>query len=134
MTQISFRKPVMLWADDDDLDSELFDLAFKTYTDRFHLQQVDSAAGVLKYLEGCTEANYPSLIVLDINMPIMDGKKLLTVLKEDPSYRRIPVVMVSTSRSKEDHDFCERYGVLVLVKPDSMEGIEKMVNSLVSVL
>lgn len=44
----------------------------------------------------------PDLILLDLNLPRMDGRELLAVIKEDPTLRRIPVVVLTTSKAEED--------------------------------
>jgi CheY-like chemotaxis protein len=44
----------------------------------------------------------PGLILLDLNMPKMNGIELLTILKQDPALRRIPVIILTTSKHDED--------------------------------
>jgi chemotaxis family two-component system response regulator Rcp1 len=44
----------------------------------------------------------PDLILLDLNLPRMDGRELLAIVKEDPRFRRIPVVILTTSKAEED--------------------------------
>jgi CheY-like chemotaxis protein len=48
------------------------------------------------------DAPRPGLILLDLNLPRMDGREVLAVIKEDPDLRRIPVVVLTTSESEED--------------------------------
>ena len=48
------------------------------------------------------EAPRPDLVLLDLNLPKMDGRSVLAELKADPDLRRIPVVVLTTSRSEED--------------------------------
>jgi CheY-like chemotaxis protein len=44
----------------------------------------------------------PDLILLDINLPKMDGKEVLSIIKSDPDLKRIPVIMLTTSSSEND--------------------------------
>jgi len=44
----------------------------------------------------------PDLIVLDLNLPGMDGREILTEVKSDPEFRRIPIVILTTSADEED--------------------------------
>jgi two-component system, response regulator len=44
----------------------------------------------------------PGLILLDLNMPKMDGREALKVLKKDPELRQIPIVVLTTSKAEED--------------------------------
>ncbi|MET0908188.1 MAG: response regulator [Ilumatobacteraceae bacterium] len=48
------------------------------------------------------EAPRPDLILLDLNMPRMDGREVLAAIKDDPELRRIPVVVLTTSEAEED--------------------------------
>jgi CheY-like chemotaxis protein len=49
-----------------------------------------------------TDANRPDLILLDLNLPRKDGREVLAEIKEDPALRRIPVVVLTTSKAEED--------------------------------
>jgi len=44
----------------------------------------------------------PGLILLDLNLPVMDGREVLAVIKTDPDLKRIPVVVLTTSKAEED--------------------------------
>jgi CheY-like chemotaxis protein len=48
------------------------------------------------------DAPRPDLILLDLNLPRMDGREVLAAIKDDPLYRRIPVVVLTTSEAEED--------------------------------
>lgn len=126
-------KPVILWVDDDADDAELFRHGFEDLQTRHLLVQVWDGLEALAYLKQQEGKTKPALIVLDINMPMMNGMELLAALKRNPTYRGIPVVMVSTSNSEEDRAFCERFHVMIMEKPTTAEGIKMMVQQLVSV-
>jgi CheY-like chemotaxis protein len=70
-----------------------------------HLHQVDDGVEALAFLrrQGAhAGAPTPDLILLDLNMPRMDGREFLEVVKADEHLRHIPVVVLTTSKSEED--------------------------------
>lgn len=73
----------------------------------------------------------PGLILLDLNMPRMDGRATLHALKADPLLRRIPVVMLSTSCDEEDIRRSYAGGADSFIsKPASYSGLLDLVRSL----
>jgi CheY-like chemotaxis protein len=68
-------------------------------------------------------ANASYLLLLDIRMPKVDGIDVLRMLKKDPVYRLIPVIMVTTTDDPMEVDHCHRLGCsLYLVKPIEYES------------
>lgn len=103
------KKPiVILMADDDPDDRLLTQEAFKEAHLANELHFVEDGIQLLDYLY--QRRNYsdprksprPGLILLDLNMPRMDGREALKEIKKDPELRRIPVVILTTSKSEED--------------------------------
>lgn len=75
----------------------------------------------------------PDLILLDINMPRMDGKQFLGMIKSSPDFRSIPVVMFTSSESQNDIRECyDRYANGYVVKPfdrlEYAEALHQLVN------
>lgn len=56
----------------------------------------------LKRSEGYEDAPRPDVILLDLNLPRKDGRQVLAEIKEDPDLKRIPVVILTTSKDEED--------------------------------
>ena len=59
----------------------------------------------ISFLKGCLKSGpqtMPDLILLDINLPKMDGTEVLGIIKNDPDLKRIPVIMLTTSSSEKD--------------------------------
>ena len=78
-----------------------------------------------------TPAPRPGLILLDLNMPRKDGREALQEIKADPELRRIPVVVLTTS--KADEDICRTYDVganSYITKPVTFEGLVDVVRAL----
>ena len=119
---------IVLYADDDLDDKSWVSEACKTVNSSLELEFVENGKDVLNYLENNKQ---PSLIVLDLNMPELDGRQTLKVLKENPSYKNIPVAVVTTSSSKIDQEVCKRLGAaLFLTKPDSYSEWQEIVRRL----
>jgi CheY-like chemotaxis protein len=73
----------------------------------------------------------PGLILLDLNMPKMDGREALKVIKEDPTLRDIPVVVLSTSRLDQDVVRSYQLGVnSFITKPVTFSGLVDAMNVL----
>jgi CheY-like chemotaxis protein len=109
-----FNKPVILYAEDDQDDFEILKEALVQHTDQYVLEQAQNGTEVLSYLE---QQSAPGLIVLDLNMPIMDGKQTLKWLKEHQDYKNIPVMIFTTSSREEDLKLCKSYDCTFFRKP-----------------
>jgi chemotaxis family two-component system response regulator Rcp1 len=70
-----------------------------------NLSVVEDGVAAMAFLrrEGeYADAPHPDLILLDLNLPKKDGREVLKEIKSDPKLRRIPVVILTTSRAEED--------------------------------
>lgn len=99
------RPIVMLIADDDEEDRMLCQDALDEARLLNEVQFVEDGEQLLDYLNHRGEyadAPPPDLILLDLNMPRMDGRTALKEIKSDPKLRHIPVVVLTTSEAEED--------------------------------
>ena len=100
---ISMLKNTILWADDDADDLMLMKEILLKNNRNFEIIEVRNGQEVMDYLEKAKEDfSFPSLIILDINMPIMDGKETLSRIKQSDEFARIPIVIFTTSNSELD--------------------------------
>jgi CheY-like chemotaxis protein len=99
---------VILMADDDEDDRLLARDALAESALTADLRFVNDGVELLQYLRreppfaDPVAAPRPGVILLDLNMPRMDGREALQALKADPELRRIPVVIMTTSEAEED--------------------------------
>ena len=96
---------VILMADDDPDDRAMTQEALRESRVANELRFVEDGERLMSYLhrrEGYEDAPRPGLILLDLNMPRKDGREALAEIKADPGLRRIPVVILTTSRAEED--------------------------------
>jgi CheY-like chemotaxis protein len=109
MPDTARRSITILMADDDEDDRVLTADALKQSRLINDLRFVVDGEDLMHYLrgqgayaEGGLPAPRPGLILLDLNMPKKDGREALGEIKTDPELRRIPVVVLTTSRAEED--------------------------------
>jgi len=73
----------------------------------------------------------PILILLDLNMPGLDGRQLLKLLKQDPQRRGIPTVILTTSNDPLDIDSCYDFGASTYIqKPVEFDGLIQAVKTI----
>ncbi|WP_137166673.1 response regulator [Salinimonas lutimaris] len=130
--------PINILMADDDEDDRLLTLdALKESRVLNNLYCVEDGVELLEFLR--REGKYadpkdsprPSLILLDLNMPRMDGREALQEVKADPALRGIPVVILTTSKEEEDmlrgYDLgCASY----ITKPVNFEGLVDLMRTL----
>jgi len=73
------------------------------------------------------------IILADINMPIMDGLKLVSLVRSNPAYKNIPIIMITTEGAEEDKNKALAIGAnAYLTKPIQTQELMKLVNSFIS--
>lgn len=95
----------VLLVEDDEGDVLMTREAFEYYKIRNTLHVVRDGEKALQFLRQLGEyasAPRPGLILMDLNLPRRDGLEVLAEIKEDPSLRLIPVVILTTSQAEED--------------------------------
>jgi DNA-binding response OmpR family regulator len=113
----------LLYADDDMDDREMMEHAFLTENE-YSLLTFSNGEELLQHLKEKTTAGEVALIVLDINMPILNGMETLKALKADAAYKDIPTIMFSTSGSPKDRAEAAEMGTDVLLKPSSFNEVQ----------
>jgi len=85
----------------------------------------------LKKAPPFTGSETPDLILLDINLPKMDGKEVLGIIKSDPDLKRIPVIMLTTSSSEKDILAAyDNYANCYITKPVDLERFMEVVRTI----
>ncbi len=99
------QEKVIFLVEDNKADVRLIQEALKRSTIAHRIVTVRNGMDAMAYLhrEGeFGEALIPDLILLDLNLPCKDGREVLAEIKADPQLRRIPVIILTTSRNEED--------------------------------
>lgn len=118
--------------DDDTDDADLFQLAISEVGGNLKLTHARDGLELIKILQGKTQL--PEVIFLDINMPRMNGWETLRELRHDDRFRKIPVVMYSTSSvKKEGQRALEAGAVCFYQKPSKFSLLRDFLKALVNV-
>lgn len=127
---------VILMADDDDDDFLLTQKALKQSKLLNKLNRVKDGEELLDYLHrrGKYESDEyvrPGVILLDLNMPRMDGREALKEIKSDPTLKGIPIVVFTTSKAEEDIYRSYQLGVnSFITKPVTFDNLIEVMKAL----
>lgn len=126
----------ILMADDDDDDYLLTKKALKESKLLNTLVRVKDGEELIDYLlargqyEG-QEVTRPGVILLDLNMPRMDGREALKVIKSEPNLSNIPIVVFTTSKAEEDvYRSYQLGGNSFITKPVTFENLITVMKTL----
>ena len=127
----------LLVVDDNPADVRLTVEALNKSRSPYHVNIVVDGEAALAFLQRqgpYTNAPRPALILLDLNLPRMDGHEVLAAIQVDPELRRIPVVIVSTSSSECDIRRAYAGGATrYLIKPMSWDGYVQLAETVATV-
>ena len=126
---------IMMYAEDDPEDRMLLKDAWEESDLSNELHFVEDGEALMDYLyrrgkyAELSGQPLPGLILLDLNMPKKDGREALGEIKADPSLRRIPIVVLTTSREEEDIIRSYDMGVSgFIIKPVTFESLCEMIK------
>ena len=127
----SLREAQPILVVDDSLDDyEATKRAFSKANLANAIRHARSGEVALAYLRS-DDAVMPGLILLDLNMPGLDGRKTLEIIKRSPSLKKIPVVVLTTSDDERDIKACYELGANTYVqKPVDFDGLIAAVKRL----
>ena len=124
-------KGSILVVDDDSDDRFTIMNAFKEIQSERLCIPLEHGDQLMKYLASITPDNYPSVILLDLNMPFKDGREVLRELKKDSRYRHIPTVVLTTSASTKDKSTVYKLGANCFVsKPSKLHDFVNVIRSI----
>lgn len=124
------NKYTVLYAEDDIDDVFFVQECFKKFDDKINLLRAENGVDALQMLENLHQQDIaPCLVILDINMPVMDGRQALMRIKQNTKFRDLPVVMFTTSNSKLDRDFAIKWGADFLTKPLKYSEVEELAEA-----
>jgi CheY-like chemotaxis protein len=122
----------ILLVEDDIDDVDLLKEALLENNVLYQMEVIMEGDKVFKYLE--TIDTLPEIIVMDLNLPKTGGKEILQEIKSNYSLTKIPIVVLTTSSSKEDIEYCNKMGISKFItKPATLEGWNNTIHSILHV-
>jgi two-component system response regulator len=125
-------KHLILAADDNPTDRRILQEAFRDVDTSVEVHFVEDGVQLLDYLRGNGKSSRsPSLVLLDLTMPHIDGRKALAAMKTDPRLRPIPVIVLTGSQEAQDiSSVYDEGGTTYLFKPESFEDLVRVITTL----
>ena len=125
----------ILIADDDVDDHLFFEEALKALQpSNFGITSFYNGRQLLDYLEAIsTQENFPDVIILDLNMPFLDGQSTLVKLKASDKLKHIPVFILTTSASADQKKKCIETGCSgYYIKPIKLKELELIIQDILA--
>jgi len=133
MTQVLNNPRTILCIDDDADDLQLLAEAVQHIDPQCRIiKAFDGLHGITLLQEMQSQQQLPCLIVMDINMPKLDGKQTFVRLQADAVLSTVPIVVFSTSSSPMDKLFFQSKGAAFITKPIRFEQLLEVASDLLS--
>lgn len=123
----------ILYAEDDLDDLFMIRQAFEQYDGSANLIHTHNGFEALELLKKARQNNsLPCLVVLDINMPGMDGREALIRIRQSDELKSLPVVLFTTSSSEMDKAFARKWGAVFVTKPLVYSELQQLAKQFLS--
>jgi CheY-like chemotaxis protein len=123
--------PFIFLAEDDIDDEELLIEALQDNGKKLEIQSVNNGKKAVNILDSLPDHHLPCLIVLDFNLPEIDGSQILEFLSTRERFLHIPKVVWSTSNSQPYRDACLKLGAKAyFTKPNDISGIKTLAKEM----
>lgn len=124
-------KHTIVYAEDDLDDLFILQQAFEKHDHIEIVHAPDGKVALVMLEEMASSKTFPCLVILDINMPVMNGREVLQAIRRHGDLRRLPVVLFSTSNSHADKLFAEDHAAILVTKPVEFSNLEGIVEQFI---
>jgi CheY-like chemotaxis protein len=132
MNNVASTKSVVLYADDDVDDLNLVKDAFEEHSSNVELKTAFDGEHAVETVKQLVNNNViPCLIILDINMPRLNGKEALLKIRGISELEDTPVILFSTSSDVLDKNFAEQNNAGFITKPIEYTQMDKVINTFI---
>ena len=114
----------IMFIDDDQDDVEIFSDALRNLDPGVEITVAENGLKALDLLNN----KLPGLIVLDLNMPFLDGKQTFEKIKANPKLGDVPIIIFTSSVNPADRMMFDTLGISFITKPDTVAGIDTVVG------
>lgn len=130
---MAYNPPTILMADDDFEDLELIEDAITKLEPDADLYKVMNGQAVIDFLANQSDTKLPCLIILDYNMPELNGSEVLAAIRKEKRYELIPKVILSTSNTPAYIHECLKNGAAeYFVKPDNVRDLANVAKKMLT--
>lgn len=124
---------LFLVADDDTDDIILLEDAIHSIDENIKIDAAMDGRAAMNYLADAKKTGHlPNVLILDINMPVLNGKEVIALIKSDIDLQDLPIVIFSTSSYHVDMDYFRQYNVDFITKPFGMDIMMEIAKKLVT--
>src|ERR1700756_3917926 len=112
------QRPVIFLAEDNAADVELFRMALENAAVTCELKVFLDGHAILEYVRGYETAKdraKPELIIMDLNLPKIDGVEVLRMIRNVPGFQKVPYAVISCSSSFRDRDKLAGYNIVAYI-------------------
>ena len=130
----ALKKQALLLVAEDDPDDQYFfqeavEVACPGEVETHYVFDGSQLINLLRKID--TDRYRKNLVVLDLNMQVKDGRTTLQVIKSDPAFADIPVVVLTTSDNQDDIEYCKQNGAAAYYqKPSKITDLVKIIRNL----
>lgn len=124
---------LILIGEDDIDDKEILEEIFLSIDSSVKLIFINDGQKLVSFLENATPENLPGLIILDYNMPHLNGAEILKSIQQNEKVKNIPKIIWSTANAESFKNICLQLGACeYLVKPSRFSDLESMIKQMLS--
>lgn len=132
MTKSLPPKSLILYADDDPDDIELVSEIFQDHSEHIALLTFPDGIKLLDYIQSLAPLEpKPCLIIIDINMPRLNGKDVLIAIRQTEEFEEVPAVLFTTSTLPSEAAFAQNLNAGFITKPLNRNQMHEIFDNLV---